>query len=75
VNNTEVVYEDVRRRAWNELKDALNKAQSGAEEQKTAVSVQRNPQDYATFSAQCPLNLEEDPDMQQVVDVLFGTQL
>lgn len=75
VNNTETVHEDVRRRAWSELQDALNKVRGGAEEQKTAVSVQRNPQDYATFSAQCPLNLDEDPDMQQVVDVLFGPQV
>ncbi|KAG5485303.1 hypothetical protein LSCM4_05936 [Leishmania orientalis] len=74
VGTTEVVHGDVRQRAWDELQESLRKANIGAEEQKAAISVQRTPEDYATFSAQGPLNLDEDPEMQQVVDVLFGHQ-
>ncbi|KAK7200717.1 ATP-binding cassette protein subfamily H, member 1 [Novymonas esmeraldas] len=74
VNTTETVHNDVRQRAWSELQESLRKANEGADEFKAAVSIQRTPQDYATYSAQGPLNLDEDPDMQQVVDVLFGPQ-
>ncbi|KAG5484697.1 hypothetical protein LSCM1_06514 [Leishmania martiniquensis] len=74
VGKTEAVHSDVRQRAWNELQESLRKANIGVEEQKKAVSVRRTPEDYATFSAQGPLNLDEDPEMQQVVDVLFGHQ-
>ncbi|AYU76773.1 ABCH1 / ATP-binding cassette protein subfamily H - member 1 [Leishmania donovani] len=74
VSTTETVHSNVRERAWNELQKSLRKASTGTGEQKTPTSEQRTPQDYATFSAQGPLNLDEDPEMQQVVDVLFGPQ-
>ncbi|CAJ1022375.1 ATP-binding cassette protein subfamily H, member 1, putative [Leishmania guyanensis] len=74
VGTTEDIHSNVRERAWRELQESLSKANAGAEEQKTATSMQRTPQDYATFSAQGPLNLDEDPEMQQVVDMLFGPQ-
>ncbi|KPI83314.1 putative ABC transporter [Leptomonas seymouri] len=75
VHSTEAVHEDVRRRAWKDLQDALDTSRSGTNEQRIAVSMQRSPQDYATFAAQSPLNLDDDPDMQQIVDILFGPQL
>lgn len=74
VSTTETVHSSVRQRAWNELQESLRKTNTGTEEQKTSTTEQRTPQDYATFSAQGPLNLDEDPEMQQVVDVLFGPQ-
>lgn len=74
VNTTETVDATVRQRAWTELQEALRKANNGEDEQRVAVSEQRKPEDYPTFSAQAPLDLDEDPDMQQVVDVLFGPQ-
>ncbi|KAG5510063.1 hypothetical protein JKF63_06956 [Porcisia hertigi] len=72
VNTVEAVHGDVRQRAWEELQEELRKTNSVAEKQITVTSVQRVPQDYPTFAAQGPLKLDEDLEMQQVVDLLFG---
>lgn len=72
VHNIEEVQQMVRDRAWEELQQAVKLSREGERETAHATSELRAPEDYGTFSAQCPFELDEDPEMQAVVNVLFG---
>lgn len=71
VSNTEAVDGRVRDRAMSELEQSLNELHNTTEESRTATSMIRNPSDYPTYPAQCPLNLEEDTEMEEIVNTLF----
>lgn len=74
VHNVEEVHREVRERAWEELQAALVDIKKVEEDKRAAVSEVRDPEHYNTFSAQCPFRLNDDPEMQNVVDVLFGNR-
>lgn len=72
VHNVEEVNREVRERAWEELQTAVAGVKKNDAETKAAVSDVRVPENYSTFSAQRAFCLDDDLEMQNVVDVLFG---
>lgn len=74
VHNIEEVQEAVRQRAWDNLQAALDDVKKGVDSDVSAVSEVRGPEDYGAYSAQCAFRLDDDPEMQNVVNVLFGSR-
>ncbi|RNF10456.1 putative ABC transporter [Trypanosoma conorhini] len=73
LQHVETVDSRVREMALSKLRRNAEHALAGINDENnlTVVSVVRNPADYATADAQCKMSFEDDPGMQQVVEVLF----
>lgn len=71
VHKVEKVPTNVRARAWEKLRNSLDKIDHGENEVETVRVEDRVPEQYDTYSALTPIEIDENSEMAQIINKLF----